>query len=226
MFKRLFKPRNRKATGPMPYILRIDASARTEGSHSRQLADLIEQHLSKKFSGHQVQRRDLAKDTLPHIDDETIAGFYTPKSTMPPSLQQATALSDALIDELRGSQALIISVPMYNFSLPSSLKAWIDQIVRINETFSFDGSSFNGLVPVRRAYLAISYGAQGYAEGGALAGMNFLEPYLNALLSFIGIDETKTFRIEGTTGEEAVVKEEMKRLQSEIDAHFLKDTGQ
>ncbi|MGV6821232.1 MAG: FMN-dependent NADH-azoreductase [Parvularcula sp.] len=226
MFKRFFKPRNRKTSGPMPYILRIDASARTEGSHSRRLADLIEQHLLKQLSGHRVQRRDLAKDALPHIDDETIAGFYTPKSTMPPHLQQATALSDALIEELRGSQALIISVPMYNFSLPSSLKAWIDQIVRINETFSYDGASFNGLVPIRRAYLAISYGSQGYAEGGALAGMNFLEPYLNALLPFLGIEETKTFRIEGTTGEEVVVEEEMGRLRSEIDAHFLENSGQ
>lgn len=83
--------------------------------------------------------------------------------------------------------------------MPSSLKAWIDQIVRINETFAFSDDGFSGLVTAKRAVLALAYGAQGYSTSADMAAMNFLEPYLVSLLRFLGIQEIDVFSIEGTS---------------------------
>ena len=186
----------------MPYVLRIDSSSRHAESHSRRLADRIEARLLSGASGLDVRRRDLSDDPVPHISDETIAGFYTPPGAMTPQARDATALSDALIEELKGADTLLLSAPMYNFGVPSALKAWIDQVVRINETFAYDESGFSGLVPVRRAFVATAYGAAGYGQGGAFAAMNFLDPYLVSLLTFLGIQDVRVIRVESTTADE------------------------
>ena len=201
----------------MPYILRLDASARHNESHSRRLADLVEARLLNNNSDLSVRRRDLSQDSLPHIKNETIAGFYTPDDAMTPALREATALSDELIVELMSADTLLISAPMYNFSLPSSLKAWVDQISRIGKTFSYDGIDFEGLVPAKRAILVFSYGASGYAGGGPMAGMNFLEPYLVSLMNFLGIENVKVLRVEGTTGEVDVIEAAYETLQADIE---------
>lgn len=185
----------------MTYILRLDTSPRNTDSVSRNLADKIERHLLSLDDSLVVKTRDLSTAGLPHISNSTITGFYTSPSDMTSELRDATALSDQLILELKQADTVLISAPMYNFGVPSSLKAWIDQIVRINQTFSFDGESFEGLVPVKRAVLALAYGANGYAPNGAFSGMNFLEPYLISLMGFLGINDTQVIRIEGTTGQ-------------------------
>ena len=205
----------------MTYILRLDSSPRLENSHSRHLADQIEKHLLALNPALAVKTRDLSSSELPHIADETISGFYALPEDITFEQKAATALSDSLIAELKGADTLLISAPMYNFSVPSSLKAWIDQIVRINETFAFDGAAFEGLVPVKRAVLALAYGANGYAPDGDFAAMNFLEPYLLSLMGFLGISETKLLRIEGTTGDAELLNRAKANLQNEINGLFV-----
>ena len=209
----------------MTYILRLDSSPRKSDSISRQIADKVEQHLKDLDPELSVKVRDLSCAELPHISNETITGFYTPADAMTAELKAATALSDELIYELKQADTLIISAPMYNFGVPSSLKAWVDQIVRINETFSFDGSSFAGLVAVKRAVFVLAYGASGYAPGGAFSAMNFLEPYLNSLASFLGIEEIKTIRIEGTTGDPEALLEAKQSAIEEISELFVPEVA-
>ena len=199
----------------MSYLLRLDASARQNESHSRRLADMVETHLQNK-TAIAIHRRDLSQENLSHIANDTITGFYTPADAMTAELKEATALSDELIAELMGADTLLISAPMYNFSLPSSLKAWIDQISRIGKTFSYDGSGFEGLVPTKRAILVLSYGASGYAPGGDMAAMNFLEPYLISLLKFLGIQDVEVLRIEGTTGDVNAIEQGYEVLKADI----------
>ena len=200
----------------MPYILRIDSSARSTESHSRGVADDIEKALLNSRPDLTVRQRDLAVADIPHIANETIAGFYTSSENMTSELANATALSDELIEELKGAEALIISAPMYNFSMPSALKAWIDQIMRINATFSMDETGFHGLVPVKNAYLALAYGSAGYAPGESFSAMNYLEPYLVSLLGFLGIEKTEVFRIENTTGDADELAQSRTALSSRI----------
>ena len=204
----------------MSTLLRIDASPRGDVSNSKAIADKIVQTLVSKDAELTVTHRDLSamESDIPSLTEETIAGFYTPKDELTAELMAATLISDELIMELQTADTLVISAPIYNFSLPASLKAWIDQIVRINETFSFDGVSFGGLVNAKKAILALSYGAKGYVDGGELAGMNFFEPYLVSLLTFLGVDEIQVFRLEGTnTLSPEIVEINKQTLFSEID---------
>jgi len=181
----------------MKTLLRIDASSRTRGSHSRALADFFQQKWQNANPGNEIVLRDLIKDPIPHIGEATIAGYYTPKDEHDDTLKTATALSDQLIDELKSADTLLISTPMYNFSVPSALKAYIDQIVRIGHTFGFDQEKgFYGLVEGKKAFVVTAIGA---VYAGALAELNFLEPYLKTLLGFLGITEVEVVSLEGTT---------------------------
>lgn len=186
------------ATSPVT-LVRIDASARSEGSFSRRLADATQIAWQKAHPEGIVIHRDLALEPLPHIHSLTIQGYYTPSDAMTLELREATALSDTLIAEIKGAHTILISSPIYNFSVPSSLKAWIDQIVRIGHTFDYEEGQFSGLVHGPRAVLALSYGAGGYQ--GPLAQMDHLRPYLSALLGFIGIADVQVLNVEATTGD-------------------------
>ena len=199
----------------MTRILRIDSSSRVENSHSRHLADYFQTTWQEKHPDTQIAVRDLVEIQLPHLSDTAIAGFYTPPEQRSPEMKQAIALSDELINELQSSDVLLLSVPMYNFSVPSALKAWIDQIVRIGQTFAYDGTNFAGLVKVQSAYIICAYGSSGYVDGGAFSAMNFLEPYLQGLFSFLGIKEIKFIHLQGTTDEETVITN-TKKVQEAI----------
>ncbi len=200
----------------MKTILRVDASSRSVGSQSRLLGDFFESTWASRHSGDRFVRRDTAESPIPHISSQTISGFYTPEEKLSVELRGATALSDRLIGELRAADVLLLTVPIYNFSIPSALKAWIDQIVRIGHTFAYDGKNFTGLVTGKRAYVICAYGAGGYLDDGPLAGYDFLKPYLALLLSFLGIQDIHFFAVEGTTMDEATVSASIDKVKQEI----------
>jgi FMN-dependent NADH-azoreductase len=200
----------------MQTILRVDASSRASGSQSRTLGDYFESVWLNRNPRDRIVRRDLAADAIPHIGSQTIAGFYTPAEQHNGELRRATALSDRLIGELRSADILLLTTPIYNFSIPSALKAWIDQIVRIGHTFSFDGKSFAGLVTGKRAYVICAYGAGGYLGNGPLAAYDYLKPYLTLLLGFLGIQDVKFFAVEATTMDEATVTGNLNMAKQEI----------
>jgi FMN-dependent NADH-azoreductase len=186
----------------MPRLLRIDSSARHEGSISRDLGNRFEDVWRARGAEFSVIHRDLSDAVVPHIAPSTIAAFYSPLGKMTPELRIASALSDTLISELKLADELLITAPMYNFNIPSALKAWIDQIVRINHTFAYDGQSFRGLLTTRRATVISTHGAAGYL-GGSFAGADFCSPYLKFLLAFLGVAKVEYIGVEGTTGDVA-----------------------
>lgn len=201
----------------MSTLLRIDSSSRTTTSHSRALGDYFEKTWHVRNPNDRVVRRDLVAEPIPHIVDQTILGYYTPAEQLTPELRAATALSDRLIAELQSADVLLLTVPMYNFSVPSALKAWIDQIVRIGHTFSYDGKNFAGLVKIKRAYVLCAYGAGGYTDGGPFSAYNFLEPYLKSLLGFLGIAEVQFYAVQATTADPATVAINNDMAQQQIN---------
>lgn len=205
----------------MSTLLRIDASSRVSGSRSRDLGDHLEARWRQRHPDGIVRLRDVTAEPLGHIAPATIAGFYTPTDQMTADLRSATELSDRLIAELQSADALLITTPMYNFTVPSALKAWIDQIVRIGHTFAYDGASFSGLARTDVAYVLCAYGAGGYTGGGPLASADFVTPYLGFLFQFLGISRVSFIGIEGTTGDADRVEAGMSRARGEIDGLFF-----
>lgn len=160
-------------------ILRIDASARTQGSVSRELADKI----IARFSDAAVVTRDL-KTPIPQIDESWVGANFTAADARTSDQDAALALSDSLVSEIKAADVLVISLPIYNFSVPASFKAWVDQIARAGVTFHYTENGPVGLLENTRAIIAV-------ASGGVAIGSDydFATPFIRQILGFIGITD-------------------------------------
>ncbi|WAS99217.1 FMN-dependent NADH-azoreductase [Nannocystis punicea] len=198
----------------MKTLLRIDASARYEGSSSRKLADEVQARWTAAHPGGRVIVRDLAQSPVPHIDGATIAAFYgAPVGEPPPA---GVALSDALIAELRAADHLIVSTPLYNQSLPSSLKAWIDHVVRGGHTFVSREGRPVGLLGRTSATVVLARGGVACPE----LVNDFLTPYLRAILGFVGISRVEVIAVEGTAYDEATRSQRFAAAQAQVEEMF------
>ncbi|MFD6450190.1 FMN-dependent NADH-azoreductase [Nocardia sp. NPDC060220] len=178
----------------MAQLLQLDASPRRSRSHTRTLVGEFVARWSEGRPGDTVIRRDLGHEPPPHLTEEWIAAAFTPSEARTPQMRDTLAYSDQLVDELFASDVLVLGVPMYNFGVPAMLKAYIDQIVRVGRTFSFDpeaAAPYTPLTSGKRAFVIVGTGDAGYETGGPLASMNHVEPYLRTALGFIGIDEVE-----------------------------------
>ena len=160
-------------------ILQINTSLNGDNSASTHLAG----HISTAL-GSAITVRDLAGEPLPHLDGETFAAFGTAPEERTPTQAALAARSDALIEELRAADTVVITAPMYNFGIPSTLKAWIDLISRAGETFRYTEDGPIGLLTNKRAIVAV-------ASGGTEAGseIDFATGYLKHVLGFVGITD-------------------------------------
>lgn len=179
-------------------LLRIDASPRAgDRSHSRRLTAQFEAVWRAHNPSGNVVRRDLRLQVPPHVDQTWIEAAFAAAERRTAAMRRAIATSDALIDEFLAADEYVLGVPMYNFGLPSSLKAWVDNVVRIGRTFSFaaddpDGRFYRPLVPPgRRATVIVTSGDAGYQPGGPLWHMNHVEPHLRTILEFVGIEDVR-----------------------------------
>jgi len=172
-------------------ILHIDASARHEGSISRSLtADLVAA-LEDRHPGAEIIRRDLA-DGIPMINADWIAANFTPAEERTPTQRITLARSDALVAELKEADILVIGAPIYNFSVPTALKAWIDMIARARLTFRYTEKGVEGLLLNKKAYIVVPSG--GVPVGSAV---DFATPYLRHALAFVGIDDIEIVAATG-----------------------------
>ena len=158
-------------------ILHIDSSARIEGSTSRDLSARIVERLGATS----VIRRDLAQP-LPLIDAAWIGANFTPVDARDAEQRDRLALSDELVAEVKAADIIVIGAPIYNFSVPAALKAWIDLVARAGLTFQYTETGPKGLLEGKRAIVAV-------ASGGTKAGseVDFATGYLRHVLGFIGI---------------------------------------
>ncbi len=175
-------------------ILHIDASASdAASSHSRRLSAALVERLKAANPGASVTYRDVMVDQLPHVD-MTIRQAWAPEGEKDASLTATMARSRQLVDELKAADVLVIGSPMYNFTVPSTLKAWIDHVAIAGQTFKYTPSGPQGLL-TGKAYLALSSG--GIYSQGPFAPNEHLATYLTALLGFLGISDIGVVRAEG-----------------------------
>lgn len=159
-------------------ILHIDSSARLNGSTSRQLTAQV----TDKLAG-TVIRRDLT-DAIPQIDETWVNANFTPADQRTDLQKDKLALSDTLVEEIKSADTLVIGVPIYNFGVPSALKAWVDQIARARVTFEYTENGPKGLMDGKRAILVV-------ASGGtpAESEIDFATGYMRHIMGFIGITD-------------------------------------
>ncbi|HMF54079.1 MAG TPA: NAD(P)H-dependent oxidoreductase [Edaphobacter sp.] len=173
----------------MPTLLHIDSSP-LESSISRELTREFVKTWKGKNPGGRVIDRDLAASVPKPIDQAWVAAAYTPEAARTPEQVSILSDSDILISELEQAEEIVIGVAMHNFSVPSVLKLWIDQIARSGKTFSYGANGPEGQLKDKKATILIASG--GVYESGTPAGsMNFVEPYLRAVLGFLGITEIR-----------------------------------
>ncbi len=202
----------------MKTLLRIDASSRTQGSHSRKLADAFQEQWELNHPKGKVLHLDLVKLEIPHISDTIIKAFYTPESHLTSVQKKALEISDLLIGYLYESDELLISSPLYNLGVPSRLKALFDHAVRIGKTFMVDdGGNYIGLLNTKVAHLALVKGS--YFSGTPMASKDYQEPYLEAILNYMGIEVKHIFSLEGTSYSNDV-QENFNKLSEQIKASF------
>ncbi len=187
------------------------------------MSDHFQQAWEAKHTDGTVVVRDLATLPIPHIQDATIKGFYTDPDQLDGELNAALALSDELIAELAEADEVIVSLPLYNFSIPSALKAWIDHVVRINQTFGMNEDGFYGLIKNTKLHLAISKGAV-YANT-QIESLDMAEPYLKLILPFLGLEFVDTFCVEGTTTDESAYAQSRQKALRQIDEYFAQVAG-
>lgn len=182
----------------MPTLLKIDASPRgADQSISRALGDQFAREWQQAHSGDTIAR-DLATTHLPYVDTQWIAGAYSPPDKHTEEHKKALRPSDEFIAELERADHILITAPMYNFSIPAVLKAWIDHVVRVGKTFRISPTGqYIGLLTGKKATVILASG--GAYAGTPLDGYDLETPYLKNILGFIGITDVEFIRAGGVS---------------------------
>ena len=176
----------------MSRVLIIESSARQQDSVSRQLTQQFISQWQAAHPADQITVRDLAINPVPHLDSTLLGGWMKPAEQRNEIEQLALERSNQLTDELVAADVLVLAAPMYNFAIPSTLKAWFDHVLRAGVTFKYGESGPQGLLIGKRAYVLT-------ARGGIYAGdsLDHQEPYLRQVLGFVGIHDVTFIHAEG-----------------------------
>lgn len=173
----------------MPTLLHLDSSP-LDSSISRELTREFANIWQARNPTGRIIARNLSVATPKPIDQTWIGASFTPPNAQTQEQKQTLALSDELILELDQASEIVIGVAMHNFSIPSTLKLWIDQVVRAGKTFAYGATGPEGLLKNKKATILIASGGV-YEPGTPAAAYDFVEPYLRAILGFIGITDVK-----------------------------------
>jgi FMN-dependent NADH-azoreductase len=176
-------------------LLHIDSSISRETSVSRQLSAAIVQALAAAAPDLEIVRRDLDADPIPHLDSRLLPAIR-PDITAGPATGATDDKGTAALDEFLGADIVVIGAPMYNFTIPSQLKAWLDRIIVAGKTFSYGATGAKGLAGGKKVIIASSRGGL-YAPGMPQQAFDFQETYLRAVFGFIGINGIEIVRAEG-----------------------------
>ncbi|MFD1703672.1 FMN-dependent NADH-azoreductase [Methylopila henanensis] len=175
----------------MSTLLHIDASGRATRSLSRALSRRFVEGWLAARPGDRVIRRDLAKDPPPLMSEAWIAAAFAKPQARDAAAREALRYSDAAIDELAAADVIVLGAPMYNYGMPAALKAWVDQVVRVGRTFSFDlargDQPIEPILAGKRLVVLSARGEFGFGAGGERAARNHLDPHLATVAPYLGV---------------------------------------
>lgn len=176
----------------MANILNIKTSISGENSVSSQLSQVVINQLLEKNPDSKVVVRDLALNPIPHLEIQHSASFVIPDDEKNEQQKEASKHSDQALKDIQEADIIVIGVPFYNFTFPSTLKSWIDSIAIPGKTFSYADGTPKGLIHGKKLYLNFAVG--GVYENGLIENMEY---YLKTLFAFIGITDVEVFQSQG-----------------------------
>jgi len=184
----------------MTTILHIDSSARKHRSISRALAKKFTNQWRAQYPTDKFIYRDIGRAPPNFISEEWIAAVFTSDEKRTDEQNSLLVLSDMLIKELAEAEIILISTPMYNYGMPASLKAWFDQVIRVDKTFTFDldrgDFPLEATMSGKTLVLLTSCGEFGFEVGGVREEMNHLTPHIRSVSKYLGVDEQHEIRVE------------------------------
>jgi FMN-dependent NADH-azoreductase len=200
----------------MSKILVVHSSPRQERSVSRKLTNDFVQQWLKQHPEAKVVTRDVARQPVPHVSEDWIIGAFSPADTLTPDAKAAIDISNELVDELFSADRYVFAVPMYNFNVPSTFKAYLDQIVRVGRTFSVGANGYQGLLKDKKALFVTSSGGS-FPAGSPYAAYNFQEPYLRAVAAFLGITDVQFVVADGLARGDDAAKNSIAKAESALN---------
>ncbi len=181
----------------MKQLLHIMSSPKTKNSASRKLGQIVIEKIKEKYPDSKITAYDLAENKTTHLDEDRIEAFFTPVEIQTEEQKHSLVESDQAIQDLLKSDILVIEAPMYNWNIPSTLKAYFDQIARAKITFQYvgEGALPKGLIKDKKAIIVTSSG--GIYSEGELQPYDFTTNYVRFFLNLLGIEIVNIFRVEG-----------------------------
>ena len=179
----------------MKNILHISTSPNGDSSFSIRLGNAIAKQLTEAYSGSVVKKTDLTANPFPHLDPVLVKAIRTKEDEQTPSDKVLLQRSNEAINDIMEADAIIISLPLFNFGIPSVLKTWLDHVVRAGVTFKYTEKGPLGLVTGKKLYIALASG--GVYSQGPMQAFDHAVPYLTDVLNFIGITDISVARAEG-----------------------------
>ncbi|UTN03225.1 NAD(P)H-dependent oxidoreductase [Flavobacterium bizetiae] len=211
----------------MKKILVINSSARTLNSHSRNLTEVFVNHWKSIHTNPEITFRELGNTDVPHINENWIAAAFKPETARSEEEKEALKTSDLYIAELHQADIIVVGTPMYNWSVPSALKAYIDQVVRVNETWKLNPGNYEnpyiGLLENKTVVLLLSRGSQGYEKGEFNAHMNFQTDYLKTVFNVMGVHNIHMIAIDGATLNPELLKEKIENSHQKVQSLIEKE---
>jgi len=179
----------------MKRILHLISSIQGSESYSVRLGKAIVEKAMEKYPGSTVEEVNLNELEIPHLNPTILQSMFIPGDQLTAEARESLRYSDEAVKQLMASDIIVIGAPLYNFTVHTSLKAWIDHITRAGITFGYSENGPVGMVTGKKVYVAMSSGGI-YSEGPSKSN-DFVSPYLKAFLGFLGMTDLKVFRAEG-----------------------------
>ncbi|MGF7080969.1 FMN-dependent NADH-azoreductase [Mucilaginibacter sp. UYCu711] len=179
----------------MKRILYLTSSIQGSQSYSIKLGNAIVEKAKEKYPDSTVEEVNLVDLEIPHLNPDILRSMFTPGDQLTAKEKESLRYSDSAVKQLLAADIIVIGAPLYNFTIHTALKAWIDHITRAGVTFGYSENGPIGLVTGKKVYVAMSSGGV-YSEGPGKAN-DFVAPYLKAFLGFLGMTDLVVFRAEG-----------------------------
>lgn len=194
-------------------ILQVNTSARSAGANSTRLAERIVERLRERHPHATLNVRDLATEPHPVLDEAALQALFTPEGERTPEQAARVALDDALIAQVQAADVIVLGVPMYNFTISSQLKNWVDAIARARVTFRYTENGPEGLLTGKTVYAALARGGK-YRDTDADTQV----PYLKMVLGFLGMTDVRFVYAEGLAMGEDAVEQAFTEAERQLEA--------